>query len=103
MEFLPVISKNLSHCDCQKSPDAPQNFCKCLAGKSNGTGIDINYFIIFAIFNAKETKKEERKTVCEFGAKLIVLRRVHLFAKGCHPVAVFSGVDTSVCGFKHPK
>lgn len=35
------MSRNLSHNDCQKSPDAPQNRCKCLAGKSKGTGIDI--------------------------------------------------------------
>lgn len=42
-KILPVISKNLSHCDCQKSPDAPQNRCKCLAGKSNGSNIDIIY------------------------------------------------------------
>ena len=26
----PVKSMNRSHCDCQKSPDAPQNRCRCL-------------------------------------------------------------------------
>lgn len=48
----PVMSRNLSHCDCQKSPDAPQNLCKCLAGESNGTGIDMSelFFVFKLIF-----------------------------------------------------
>lgn len=27
-----MVSKILSHCACQKSPEAPQNLCKCLKG-----------------------------------------------------------------------
>lgn len=52
--YLPNESMNLSHCDCQKSPEAPQKLCKCLAYK-------------------KETSVNFSSIICTFYASLVLI------------------------------
>lgn len=71
----PVTERNLSHCACQKSPLAPQKFCKCLAGKSNLVNVNHESFIMMELREATQSRTQSQYV---FANKYCVLLLIYL-------------------------